>query len=390
MARLYSTGFELNSTTTGVEGDTYSGVTVSTTNVRTGTYALRANAAATTPFWRTQLISADSSTAIAYFRFYLYIASAPTTTTQIARIVNSSNVQQSLMRLTTTSTLQLFNGSVVQVGSDSSALSANTWYRVEYSWNPATGATAAYLDGVSFASGTGTTGSWSRVLLGAIVSTTCDLYFDDVAINDDSGSFQNGLPGSGKLICLRPSAAGDANGFLVQVGGTVGSANNFTRVNEVTPDDATTYNASAVLNAEDLFNVTDSGIGASDTVNVVSIGARLADITAADATTGIKLEVEKTASGTKTQSANIVPNSTTWRTNGPAAPFNYPLTTYQDPDGAAWTQTTLDSMQVGYIIDATAVRAVGISTVWALVDYTPSVAPPPTASYGNLSMMGIS
>lgn len=375
MARIYSTGFELNSTTSGVEADTFSSTTVSTTNVRSGTYAMRANASGSAPFWRTQVKSSDDTTNICYFRFYLYIASATNALVQIARIVDSGNVQQAVIRLTTGNQLQLCDNTVTQVGSNSSTLTGATWYRVELKYNGNTHALEAQLDGSAFASGAGGVGSagWSKVLLGTINGTpTADLYFDDVAVNDSTGSFQNSYPGSGKIIHLKPNAAGDINGYLVTNGGTAGASNNFTRVNEVTPDDATTYNASVLLNAEDLYNCDDSGIGASDTVNVVAVGARFADLVAADATTSFKLEIEKTASGTKTQSAAIIANSTTWRTNATAAPFNYPVTTYQDPDSSAWTQSTLDSAQIGMIVSAAGVRTAAISKIWMLVDYTPS------------------
>lgn len=398
MARIYSTGFELNSTTSGVEADTFSSVTVSTTNVRSGTYAMRANAVASAPFWRTQVKTADDTTNICYLRFYLYIASATNAVVQIARIVDSGNVQQAVIRLTTGNQLQLCDNTVTQVGSNSSALSANTWYRVELKYNGSTHALEAQLEGVSFASGAGGVGSagWSKVLLGTINGTpTADLYFDDVAINDSTGSFQNSYPGSEKLIALLPNAAGDVNTFALQTGGTAGSANNYTRVSEVTPDDGTTFNGSSTLNQEDLFNVTDSGIGASDTVNVVHIGVRFRN-PLADTAAAIKLEVEKAASGTIGQSAAILPNSTTWRTNATAAPFNYPYTLYQDPDGSAWTQSTLDTMQIGYKLTtgpATGGRSVSVSKVWALVGYTPSVggtsiskvATVPKASIGKVS-----
>lgn len=380
MARIYSIGFELNSATTGVEGDTYSSTTVSTTNVRSGSYALRANAAGTAPFWRTQLKSADDSTNTCYFRFYLFIASSTNALVQIARIVDSGNVQQCTIRLNTDNTLQLTNNTVTQVGSSSSALSTNTWYRVEVSFNPSSGAIAAKLDGTQFASGSSAAGSWSRVLLGTINGTpTADLYFDDVAVNDSTGSFQNSYPGDGKIIVLKPNAAGDANSFATQTGGTAGASNNFTRVNEVTPDDATSFNGSSTLNQEDLFNVEASGIGASDTVNVVSVGARFRNSTA-DATAAFKAEIEKTSGGTITQSSAVVPNSTTWRTNATAAPFNYLITTYQDPDSSNWTQTTLDSMQIGYKLTVgpgTAGRRIDVSKVWVLVDYTPAATSPP-------------
>src|SRR5260221_455738 len=115
----------------------------------------------------------------------------------------------------------------------------------------------------------------------------------------------------------------------------------------------------------------NSGLSSTDTVNLVAVGVRFADITAADATASFKVEVIKTSAGTKSQSAAIIPNSTTWHSNAPATPWKYPLTLYQDPDSANWTNTTLDSMQIGYIDSAINVRVVAISTEWVLVDYTP-------------------
>lgn len=377
MARLLTIGFELNSTTTNMESDVFNLSSISSSIKRSGDYSLRINASANTPYWRQQLRSADSSTALFYARFYLYIASLPSADAQIMRILNASNVQQGLLRLTTGGNLQLMNGSVVQVGSNSPALSTGTWEnKVEIYYNPATGATEAWLNDVSFASGTGTTGSWSRILLGiATGSLTCDLYFDDVAVNDNSGSDQTGRCGSGKVIVLRPNASGDANAFTTQTGGTAGASNNYTRVNEVTPNDATSFNGSSTLNHEDMFNVTDSGIGGSDTVNLVQIGMRFRNSTA-DTACAVKAQVKKTTGGTISQGSAIVPNSTTWRTNATATPWLPTLTLYKDPDNNAWTKSTLDSMQIGYKITtgpAVAGRRIDVSNVYATVEYIPSV-----------------
>lgn len=293
------------------------------------------------------------------------------------------------LRINTNNSLELWDEQAgVQRGSDSAALSTNTWYRIEFSYIRSSGTITAYIDGVQFATGASTTNmSMDTLRLGMIDTATCDFFFDDMAVNDSSGTAQTGLPGDGKVIRLSPNAAGDANGFLVQVGGTGGSANNFTRVSETTPDDATTYNGAALLNAEDLFNCTDSGITATDVVNVVSVGVRMADLVGADATAAFKIEIEKTSGGTKTQSATLIPNSTTWLSNATVAPKTYPLITYTDPDGAAWVLSTLDSMQIGYIQTAINVQTIAVSTIWAYVDYTPVSAVSP----GNATtlMMGV-
>lgn len=393
MARLFSSGFELNSLTAAVEWDAAVGGTISSSTTRSGTYAGRISSlvSGTNQRFRYQFKSTASNGPF-YFRFYLRIAALPSAENRIFVISSSSSVGTG-----TAVYLTIDNGGLMrlydedgQIGSASSALSTDTWYRIEVLFDKSPGApnhiVTARIDGSNFASSTSRNVSVgvSHMYLGGNLAsetqTTGDWFFDDVAINDNTGSFQTSYPGSGKIIHLRPSAAGDSNGFSTQVGGTAGSSNNFTRVNEVTPNDATSYNGSAVLNSEDLFNCDDSGINVNDIVNVVSVGVRMANLVSADATAAFKVEIEKTSGGTKAQSAALIPNSTTWRTNTTATPWLYPLITYQDPDNANWTQSTLDSMQIGYIQTATNAQAVAVSTLWALVEYDPLL------TYENISV----
>lgn len=381
MARLYQSGFELNSTASDMEWTTVSRATVTTSNARTGTYSGNlSSAGAGAAFFQYQFDSSNVQRVL-YLRAYMYLTSWPNSSSTTIMVFESASGTRklSIQAGASNGKFKLYNeedGS--QVGSDSSTLSLNTYYRFELKIDTTTLASTAVeakIDGTTFASGTIDLASGvSFFRLGSYGgdSGLTGLYYDDIALNDGTGSFQNSYPGSGKVIHLRPSAAGDSNGFLAQIGGTVGSANNYTRVNEVTPDDATSYNGSALLNAEDLFNADDSGIGSSDSVNVVAVGVRMADLVATDSTAAFKVELEKTASGTKSQSAAIAPNSTAWLTNSAASPRNYPLVTYQDPDAADWAKTTLDSMQIGYIQTATNVRTIAVSTLWASVDYTPS------------------
>lgn len=378
MARIWQTGWELNSTTTDMEFQALSGtVSISSTTVRSGTYAGRANPTAGTGFFR-QIVASSNQSRIGYLRVYVRIATLPASVIQYIRFSDSSNNRTTSINLNSDGTLTLANSGGTTIGSPSAILSLNTWYMVELKCDAttATGTLEAKLDGVSFASGNNDVrGAWDRILVGAISGATSpDLFFDDLALNDDTGGNQNGYPGSGKIIHLTPNAAGDSNTFGTQTGGTAGAANNYTRVDEVPPNDATDFNGSSTLNQEDMFNMSASGIGASDTVNVVCVGFRHRNSTA-DATAGIKVQIKKTASGTTTQSAEIKPNSTTWKTNAIATPYMYPITLYADPDASAWTQSTLDSMQTGYKLvtaPGTAGRRIDVSAVWACVDYTPS------------------
>lgn len=408
MSRRWSCGFENQSLTSGMEFDSFVGsgspnITISTTTVRSGAASLRLHPTPTTTHTTMlyQFISANN-TGNFYCRFYMNIAALPTSITNVAAGGNSdvvifafaatNNGTWCELSIDASGVLRMYrDGSDRGVIGTSSALSLNTDYMIEVGYGSATSYVEARINGVSIGSTTSAPGlsGVAKIALGlGVLSEDCfaDIFYDDIAINDTAGSFQTSWPGSGKIIHLKPNATGDANAFSFQNGGTAGSANNFTRVNEVPPDDAATRNGSATLNNEDLFNVGNSGIAANDTVNVVAVGGRYSD-NIADATAAFKFEIEKTASGTITQSAAIIPNSTTWRTNANAAPKNHPIILYQDPDGAAWTQTTLDSMQIGYKLTTAGTNRIQLSNVWALVDYTPYV--PPSTTGSNLLTLGV-
>lgn len=379
MARLWQCGFELGTTTAGVEFDSISGTpAVQTSIVRNGARALNTNVSATTAFITYQYAGA-SNTNNTYVRAYVYFASFPATNTSLVLIRDSVNGNNLDLRFSAGNTLIITNeqSASTQVGVASGSMQLNTWYRVELAYTYTSGAVQAYLAlgdgaGALFANGTANASIGSNTLrLGVIDSATANIYWDDLAINDQTGSSQTNIPGAGAILHLQPSASGDSNGFTVGVGGTAGTVNNFTRVDEIIPDDATSYNGAALLNAEDLFNCVDFTGGAFRTINVVAVGIRCADLISADASLGVKLEIMKTSGGTKAQSANIIPNSTVFITNSTASPRSYPLVTYNDPDGNPWGQSTLDSMQIGYIEDTTGIQTMAVSTVWASVDFMP-------------------
>src|SRR3990167_7619952 len=84
MARLWSSGAELQSVTNGVEWDTNTGtLAIDTTIKRSGAASLRINTAGTARYV-THRFRADS-TVRTFVRFYLYIASAPAAATYILR-----------------------------------------------------------------------------------------------------------------------------------------------------------------------------------------------------------------------------------------------------------------------------------------------------------------
>jgi hypothetical protein len=278
MARLITAGAELNTLTTSVEiaGSGGAAMSVSSSIVKSGSYAYRCNglSSGVNSFLSFQTTSVLD---VAFARVNFYVATLPTAANTVIRLNDGSNNTRA--RLTIDSTGKL---SMPSINTNGPTLSVGFWYCIEFRLDrtPASGSHQVYCrvnGGNEFGSSALTLSSgFNRFWVGgnmnatAETQTTGDWYFDDIAVNDNTGSYQNSYPGPGSVIALRPNAAGDVNTFATQTGGTAGAGNNFGRVNEVTPDDATTFNGSSTLNEEDLFNCGDSGLPANAIVSVVS------------------------------------------------------------------------------------------------------------------------
>lgn len=382
MARILQCGFEQNSLTAGIEVDSITAPaasSVQTTIVRSGSYAALVSPATSAPRLDWTLYAANQA-ALGYARAYVRIDSSPSIACAILGFRNAAG--------TTTGAVYASGGNFLlvaqngtQIGS-ATAYTAGVWYRVEL-LNDASGSGALTMRLTTCSGETGAdparsydteitgansaVGSWNGIRIGCFVNspTSGSVYFDDVALNTTSGSDQNSWCGHGRIIHLHVDSAGD------QAQWTPSAGSNYQNVDEVPQDGTTTKNTSSTLNQEDLFNVeaTPSLMTLNDTIKVVCVGGQHANITGADATTAFKYEVEKTTGGTISQSAAIIPNSTTYRTNDAQSCGLYPIVLYADPDAAAWTPAKLGTMQVGYKLTATNVRAIGVSTVYASVEY---------------------
>ena len=389
MARIHQSGYEMNSMSANVEWQIVGGVGANTSSIaaRSGAFGLRI-------FNKTGFFAGGTGHQFVssvqpgpyFLRAYLKMRTLPGSSNFIMGFHSNAstvgNTPQCRITIETNRTLRLRNAGGTVIGSASAVLNADTWYMVELKTDasPASGSRIieARLDGAVFA--TSSTQSQGNVLaysvggnLASEAETQGDWYWDDVALNDSTGSFQNSYPGSGSVVHLHPNATGDVNGFGTQTGGTAGAANNWTRVSDIAPNEATSFNGTAALNTEDLFNVDSpawANISAADTINVVMVGARMRNNTS-DAVAALKVEAEKTAAGTISQGTAIIPNTTSFVTNAAATPFNYPLIMYQDPDAAAWTRSTLETMQVGYKLTAAGTNRIEVTAVWASVDFTP-------------------
>src|SRR3990167_6860390 len=367
MARLWSSGFELNSLTAGVEVSLVFGTaSIVTSPIRSGTYALRTNPTATFGAIEYNFASAGAGKLITYHRLYLRIASSIDTTGRVIIVESSFEDPLVLVNITSGNQLQLLDQvNSTQIGDLSTALSNNVWYRIELKVDMTTLASTsieARLDGTSFASGTvnwtgeDSTGT-GTVDIGPGGTKTCDIYFDDIAINDSTGSFQNSWPGEGEIIHLRPNATGDNSAW--------------------TGDNTD-------------IDDTPAALASDDTINVVQVGVRF-NGAGASANASFVTRIKKASAGTVAESSAITPSNTTWDTNADAVPRNYALTRYQDPDNVNWTKATLDSTQIGVRLSSASTNAAQVSTLWLLVDHKPAEA---AAGYGpvfisNRDLLGV-
>lgn len=382
MARLTTAGAELQAVVSLVEytAGVVTQPALETSTKRSGNAAWRISNAAAVEGFRIAHSSAQGSF---FFRFYLYIVAMPSATRVIggARITGSMKIS---IRLTAAGALQLYNSEDgAQVGSDSSALSLATWYRIELNYDSTTlSATTceAKLDGTTFASGTIDLAA-TITAFGCytdVADATLDYIVDDLAINDASGSFENTWPGEGEVIALRPNGAGDNTAWTR--GGTDTGAN-WSQVNEAPPDSAQYVESNTSGQIDDYeMEDTPAALESTDTINVVHVGvyAAVSDATASDP--DIALRIKSASGGTVEESASLDVNSVTY--NGPsplpAGSDNcYKLTLYDLPGAStsAWTKSTLDTMQAGIREAVTDAHFARVAALWVTVDHKPGGAP---------------
>ncbi|HLC22261.1 MAG TPA: glycosyltransferase, partial [Candidatus Nanoarchaeia archaeon] len=272
--RIWSSGFELNSLTQGVEWDYVwhpSYMTLSAGAARSGSYGLDINVTSNTAEVEKILPSAD----VVYMRTFLkFPSSVPTSTYYLMVIYDPDYNRYWQVKINSSSQLELENNAYSTVATTS--ISAGDWHRLELKIdvsNPSSTSVEAKLDGATFATDSSDFSYRSNPYLKYArlgptgTSTTGQVYLDDIAINSDVGSYQNSWPGDGKIVHLKPNAAGDASDWT----------NDYTYVDETTPDDATTLVASNTANQIDDHNIENSstaGIASSDTISLVQVGAR--------------------------------------------------------------------------------------------------------------------
>lgn len=390
--RIFSSGFELQDTTAGMEWTAKDGSpTISTTTHRGGDAALRVSSLQSVTRQALNYNYTGYGLGSFFVRTYLYIATGPSAENRIIDMRDSSaTVSNAYITMDADRKLQLYdeNGAI---GSLSSALTTSAWYRIELHFDNNDSSVShnieAKINGTVFATGTEADSGTDTYTLGvggnlnSEAQTTGEWFFDDVAINTNYGTTQNGYPGPGKITHLRPNAAGDmTDSWGLNPANCNGSSNYWECIDETTPNDATDYlsDTLGVPNGYPPFetNITDStaaGVASTDPITLVQVGLRFASSSSTGGQTlSVRLRDGTGAGSNYIDNQKFYSGAIAWGTNDPTSGINiYPLTAYTRPEKTSpWTAAILDSTQIGtgHMNGATTQY---VSAEWLLVEYNP-------------------
>jgi hypothetical protein len=366
--RIYTTGFELNSTTAGMEYDSNINTpAISSSTFRSGSYSLNTALGTSSTEGINHAFSNANKGTQHYIRVYLRIATAPSSEIKVLEVYSSAAASRAYVKMTSSMTLKLYDDSDTLIGSASSALSLNTWYRVELMIDSATGATAELtlkLDGTDVAkTTTGTLSSYNNFSLGILENATADLYWDDIAVNEEDIANEDNWPGEGSVVYLRPNANGTDTGWT----------NDYTKVDEVTPNDGTGsdyISCSSVSDIEDYGYQDSNAVGISSTDNIKLVEAWLRTGASAANSRNHNISIEYNGSKATPNIATPV-SSTSWLTDDDASPIGSTHVVYSVPGGSPAEPITplmLDSFTTE-LTTSDCSPVVNVTAMWLVVEY---------------------
>ena len=279
MARLLTTGFETGTyeNNGGLFTGTGTNVQVQSTVRRTGAYALQVPCGVNPNGYIVQIVS---DVAEIYFRIAFrhgHAGSGDGTNTKLLSFHEGGTEHVSIGITSDTLLSRLVvRGSTADTGSI--VFSQSTWYMIEGYVKIANsgGAVTVKVNGTTDLTYSGDTCATANEFMTSIRigaqsgMENYSYYFDDVAINDTAGDYQNSWIGLGGIFYLEPTADGTTNDWTPS-SGTV----NYAMVDDIPPDNATTFVQALDTADRDLY-VIDDCPQYVNTINLVEVVYRAA------------------------------------------------------------------------------------------------------------------
>jgi hypothetical protein len=222
----------------------------------------------------TKTLAPSGSTLIVGFAFRTNKLHATSSRNQVFSIYDAST-QQFSFRVNSDGTLSILRGSYAGtvLGTTTVALSLDTYYYLEVKvlLHTSAGTFDVRVNGTSAVSGTGVntagagTTTWNVLRLGsdgnANADATQNFDFDDLYVNDGSGSEHNDFIDPIRVPVKRPTGAGTTTQMTPSAG------SNWQNVDDTTMDSDTTYNAETTAGDLDLY--TFGALGLTGTVKAL-------------------------------------------------------------------------------------------------------------------------
>jgi len=304
---------------------------VVSTTVRTGTYSLELRDGESVGY------NVSGATAI-YMGVAVYLDSVSGYTYDLISFFDSDQLM-ALIKTAIGGAL-VFEVNNTDVATSERVIAAGGWYYIEVYYLPddSTGVCTIRVNGTEWLTFSGDTRNGDNLAVvrlkyrsNQVGVTTNDCYFDDLVINDTSGSVNNTWPGQQKLYLAVPNAAGDQTDLTPSAG------NNWDCVDEI-PTSTADYVSSATATEYDLYNITDPLAGTETLGSVVlNIVAKI-DSGSGNIATTLKANV------TEDDGANIGLTEA-WQLYQQAWAVN-------PDDSAAWAPADIDDLQIGVEIKA--------------------------------------
>lgn len=335
---------------------------VQTSVVRTGVYALQVNPT-TSAVGNMRLggIRADGrpngemSVNSLYTRFYFRIGTAPASSEeQFIEMADTGGSTKCYFTLNSSRQIKAYSNSGALIATGATALSVDTWYRIEIQTSTGSGNQAyeVKIDGTSEISGTMNqlTNQHGSLYIGKrtnLNSQTINFYYDDIYCDDSA------FPGAGQSVRLAPTA----NGATAQWTSGTGSSN-YLEVDEIPPSTSDYLQNSVSTNQAHYVTLESTSTkSVSGTINSVK-----SHIYAREGTSGTSSNQLKLKSGATTVDTTAYNHSTT----------NQHILKLNDTDpntASAWTTSAIDSIEVG-VLEANAI-AMRCMYMAAYVDFVP-------------------